>query len=320
VLTTAGARALGLSRSAVRHRVARRGWQPLVPGVVLTVAEPPTRTDWALVGIELAGPAGAVSGWDAVRLHGLGSATPPSDDVLVLDRCGHNRRAGPVRIRPTDRDFAAAPLPADHPVLAFVRVVDIARAVADTALDHRTLAPVRALVTSTIQRGLCPPDALVEQLRHCPRNGSAFLRRALADVLEGARSIAEAEAIQFLRRAAVPPFEANVPIVTQDGRLVAVADLLWRELRAIAEIDSREFHFEERDWKATSRRHNRLTAAGLAVAHFPPSEIRTRRGDWARDVESWLRARARELQVPFRPRAVAVRPGPDGPPPFVLPF
>jgi very-short-patch-repair endonuclease len=81
----------------------------------------------------------------------------------------------------------------------------------------------------------------------------------------------------------------------RDGRVVAVADLLWRSLRAIVEIDSREFHFGESQWKATMRRHNRLTRLGYTVAHYPPSDIRTRRGKWADEVAAWLAGRADEL-------------------------
>ena len=59
-----------------------------------------------------------------------------------------------------------------------------------------------------------------------------------------------------LRRAAVPDFELNVPILlTLYLRAIAIADILWRALRAILEIDSQEFHFSAEDW-----RHPRPTA------------------------------------------------------------
>lgn len=319
VLATRDAARIGYSRAAFRHAIARGWWQRLVPGVVLTVPGEPTRTDWACVGLSAAGPGSAVSGWDAVRLAGLGSPHPPSAQVLVLATGGRHRVAGQVRIRPTRRQFVAAPTPTSHAGRGMVPVVHIARAVADTALEYRRLEPVRALTTSTIQRGLCTPADLVAELDQGPRNRSALLRRALADVLDGARSIAEAEAADALRSAPVPSFELNVAIVDRSGAVHAVVDLLWRELRAVAEIDSREYHFSELDWKRTSRRHNILTTAGFAVQHFTPSEIRSDPGRWAADVVTWLRARAVELGIEYAAGDGPRRAGQDGPEPFVLP-
>jgi hypothetical protein len=175
------------------------------------------------------------------------------------------------------------------------------------------------MTTAAIQKGLCTPSTLIDELRAGPRNGSRWLRSALDDVADGARSIAEAEAVDFLRQVDVPTFELNVPIIDWSGVLIAKADVLWRELRAIAEIDSREFHFLERDWKGTSRRHNRLTGKGLAVEHYPPSEIRDRGVAWARDVELWLRNRAGELGLTYVPDPRPGRFGPAGPPPYRLP-
>jgi hypothetical protein len=318
-MTLADAAELGITRSAVRHAVARHRWLPLVRGIVLTAPGPPTREDWVLVGMAIAGPAAALSGWDALRTYGLGAAEPPSRSVLVLDRGGSHRRIGCVLVRPTSRPYATQLLPFAHPTLPYVPIVPAARAVADTALMYRRFAPVRALVTTSVQRRKCSPGELVAELEACPRNGSRMFRRALADVLDGARSIAEAEAVDFLRRVAVPAFELNVPILDHTGVRVSVADVLWREMRAVAEIDSREYHLGEKQWKGTGHRHNRLTTGWLALEHFPPSEIRSRRMDWARDVEIWLRGRARELGLPYRPGRGPIRAGPDGPPPLVLP-
>ncbi len=172
----------------------------------------------------------------------------------------------------------------------------MARAVADTALYQRWLGSVRAMVAAAVQHGLCSVEELTDQLAACPRNNSALLRRALGELADGARSAAEVVATDYLRRADVPPFELNAPIMDR-GQLVAIADVLWRELRAVLEIDSREFHFSASDWQATMRRHNRLVRMGYAVTHYPPSAVGPA---WTVEVESWLRARARELALPYR--------------------
>jgi hypothetical protein len=243
---------------------------------------------------------------------------PPTPEVLVLAETGRHRLTGQVRIRPTGRPYVAAPYLARDGEYSRVPVVNVARAVADTALEYRRLDPVRALTTSAIQRGLCSADDLISELDAGPRNDSAMLRKALADVLDGAHSIAEAEAAEFLRLAGVPCFELNVAVVDSRGQLLAVVDVLWRDLRAVAEIDSREYHFSERDWKRTGRRHNVLTSAGLALQHYPPSEIRADPSAWALSVAAWLRARACELGVAYVLGDGALRPGAYGAEPFVV--
>jgi hypothetical protein len=319
VLTMRAALQLGISRAAIRHAVARRRWRRLAQGVFLTVPGPPTRDDWVQVGMAITGPDAALSGWDALRTYGLGAATPPGATVLVLDRAGSFRQIACVRIRPTARPYATRVLPFAHPTLPYVSVVSAARAVADTALMYRRLAPVRALVTSSVQREKCSLEELTSELESCPRNGSGMFRRAIADVLDGARSIAEAEAAEALQLASVPSFEQNVDVVDATGRLVAKTDLLWRELRAVAEIDSREFHFYEDGWENTVGRHNLLTRGGLALEHYTPRRIRSDPKAWAAEVESWLRARAQEVGQLYIPGDGPIRHG-GKPPPLVLPF
>ena len=319
VLTATSARELGISRSAIRHAIARGRWRRLAQGLVLTGPDETTRRDWVLAGLALAGPSAALSGWDAVRRAGIGSREPPAPHVLVLARTGENRLIGKVRVRPTARTPRIMITSADDPVLPLVPVVSIERAIADTALAHRTLAPVRAMVTQAIQRGRCCADDIAREVDAGPRNGSALLRRALDDLRAGALSVAEAEAADQLRRVGVPPFELNVPIVDPFGRLLAIADVLWRELRAVLEVDSREFHFAEPDWKATMSRHNRLIGAGLAIMHYPPSAIRDRSSGWAIEVRDWLRARAAEVGVPYRPARRTGKPPASAARPPVLP-
>lgn len=299
VLTASVARQLGVSRAAVRHGITRHGWRQLARGVVLTEPAAATRTDWALAGLAIAGPGGALSGWDALRLVGRGIAPrqPATDDVLVLIRGGGlNRRIGQARIRPTGRPFSTWCTSAEDPALPLIDVVAVARAVADTALTERWLNPVRAMVAAAVQHDLCTVDDLIAELAAAPRNGSGLLRRALAEIADGARSAAEAQALQYLRRADVPPFELNAPITDLTGRVIAYADVLWPQLRAVLEIDSREYHFDADDWHKTMRRHNKVARLGYALTHYPPSAIGA---GWTDEVETWLHARAAELGVPY---------------------
>lgn len=295
VLTASAAPRLGYTEARVRTELRRGRWRRLASGVLLTRPEEPSRDDWIMTGIALGGPRAALSGWDALRLRGIGSLSPPGPHVLVLIDRGRNRDVGGVHLRPSLRPMTCTRLSLFDERLPRVRVAAPARAVADTAPLYDRLPPVRALVTSAVQRGLCTPAELAAELAAAQRNGSALLRRALSDVGDGGASIAEAEAADLLRAAGLAPFELNAPIFDSRGRLLYRVDFLWPALKAIVEIDSREFHFGEAQWKATMHRHNVLTAMGYAVTHYAPSVIRSRKRARAGDVAAWLADRAREI-------------------------
>jgi very-short-patch-repair endonuclease len=308
VLTAGGARVLGFSYSNVRTELGHERWQVLMPGIYLTRPDPPDRADWIRAGLSIAGPEGVLSGWDAVRAHWLGDGTPPVDEVLILCRTGGFRTVGQVRIRPSMRPLGSA-----HQVVpgaGWINVANCARAVADTSLVYRRLPPVRALVTGAVQAQRCSLADLEQELADGPQQGSAHLRRAIADVRAGAASISEAELADLMRAAGLPEFEQNVPIVNEAGRHIATADVLWRGLRAVLEVDSKRHHFLEADWARTMRRHNRLMRCGLAIAHYPPAEFRGDPHRVTAEIDLWLRARATELGLAYPPSSVTTCGGP----------
>jgi hypothetical protein len=305
VLTADVAVRVGITRGRVRSEIRRGNWQRVAGGLVLTRPDEPTREDWADVGVALAGPGSAVTGWDALRARGLGDRRPPSNLVVVLSPGAMNRVVGAVRIRRTSRPFRRQVQPLGSPY-ELTPVVEVARAVTDAALEYGELNAVRALVSVSLQRRRCTIDELVAEYRAGPRNRSGALREALSDALDGARSAAEGMAARRLARGRVPPFELNVPVVDERGHLLYVIDELWRELRAGVEIDSREHHFDEADWERTMVRHNFLTRCGLALMHYAPGLVTRRDSTFVSDVGLWLRERAAELGVPV-PRGHGVR-------------
>jgi hypothetical protein len=205
--------------------------------------------------------------------------------------------------------------------LAGLPVASVARAAVDAALECRDMSTARAVLTAAVQRELTTPNELAQEYAFSPRNGSYFLRRAVNDVLNGARSVAEADAVDALIDGQVPAFEMNVPMCDAGGRVRYVVDVLWRSLRAVLEIDSRAHHSSEADWLATMRRHNALTSAGFVVAHWAPVVIRADPTGFAADINAWLRARAREIPAPLPGGRGPVRPPAGyGPAPWVLDF
>lgn len=227
------------------------------------------------------------------------------------------RVVGAVRVRRTERSFTSVVQPLGAP-LELTPLTSLPRAVADTALDYRSPGPMRALVGAAVQRRRCSMAELIAEYEAGPRQHSKVLRIALADLRDGARSAAEATAVRRLARSAVPSFEVNVAVVDRNGRLMRVVDVLWRDLRAALEIDSRMFHFSEADWQATLARHNELTRYGLAVTHYPPNRVTAHGSTFVPEVCEWLTCRAAELGRPLSRRR-GTRGGGLDPRPFTVP-
>jgi hypothetical protein len=314
------ARAIGYSDGQVRIELRRSRWHQLVRGVYLTRVDRPVRSDWIAAGFAIAGNGAALSGWDAVRTYSIGSDRAPVNEVLILSAHGTHRTAGRVRVRPSHRPVSACRRGLADGGFGSAPVVSAARAVADTALVYRRFDPVRALVTSAVQRRLCTPDELAAELAAGPQNGSAHLRRALEDVFSGVQSISEAELRDVIIRGGLPLPEFNIEIHTWDGQHVATADALWRGLRAALEVDSKKYHFYEEKWEGTMKRHNLLTRRRLAVTHYPPRQLLNEADRVTSEIDEWLRERAIEIGEKYPPPPPEV--GPDGRllrRPFVLP-
>jgi very-short-patch-repair endonuclease len=123
------------------------------------------------------------------------------------------------------------------------------------------------------------------------------LRQAIEEIGRGAWSAPEARAATILRAANIPSFKQNARIDLPDGRYF-VADFLWRELRAILEIDSMEHHFENAaQIEATHERHLQLESLGYSVAHRTPRLVANEPIRFRMGIERWLAARRRELSA-----------------------
>jgi very-short-patch-repair endonuclease len=166
----------------------------------------------------------------------------------------------------------------------------VARSAADHALSLNRLDDVRALIATVVRHGHCSIAELNEQLQAGPRQGSALLRQALAEIAAGAASAPEARAAALLRRGGLDGFVQNARVNLPDGGYYVV-DFLWPRLRAILEIDSREHHFQPADWRMTMDRHLVLSSLGYSVVHRPPSALRDAR-QFIREIGGWLAGRA----------------------------
>jgi hypothetical protein len=267
VITRRQALSCGMTPGALRCRTTAGGpWQRLLPATYLAATGTPTATQREMAALAYAGGNAVITGAAALRHHGIRAPETGVITVLIPER-----RA--VRSTETVRVWRTGRMP---PVVLLddgLRVALAARAVADTARALSSLRDVRAVVADAVQGRHCPVFLLADELEQGPTRRSALLRRAVAEVRDGIRSVTEAEFRDLLRRARLPMPMFNARIFA-GGTLLAVPDAWWPDPGVAAEVDSREWHLSPADWERTMRRHAAMTAHGILVLHFTPGMIR----------------------------------------------
>ena len=283
----------GMSVEQVQWRIRPGGpWQRLLPGVYLTATGTPTRVQTEIAALRYAGPGSALTGTASLRRHGV--RVPESKALAVLipgGRVRENRSF--VRVWPTARmpEFVMAD--------GAVRFTQAARAVADASRELGSLREVRAVTADAVQRRACRLDQLIEELTHAPMRQSAWFRRALAEVADGVRSVAEGDLRDLIIQARLPHPMFNARLYL--GRtFLAKPDAWWPEAGVAAEVDSREWHLSPGDWAQTMARHARMTACGILVLHFTPTQVRTQPAAVATDIRSALQAGRQRAALDIR--------------------
>jgi very-short-patch-repair endonuclease len=268
VISRAQALSCGMSSRALHPRIVSSGpWQRLLPGIYLTVTGAVTQEQREMAALLYAGPQSLITGLAAMRRHRL---RPPGPDVVDLlipwtQRC---QNAAWVRVHRTRK------MPSEWFVTGKIRFAEAPRAVADTARSLIRFDDVRAVVCEAVQRKACTVAELAAELDAGPSAGSALLRKALAEVADGVRSVAEADLRVLILSSGLPRPVFNAQLIDVDGTLIAVTDAWWQDAGVAAEVDSRAYHLSAADQDQTTGRHDRLTAHGILALHFPPRRIK----------------------------------------------
>jgi hypothetical protein len=294
VIAREQAMSCGIGRPVLNYRGRAGGpWPAILPGVYLTHNGTATDDQRDMAALLYAGPHGVLTGPAALRRHGV--AAPLADVVDVLVPQGVQRvDAGFARLHRTVR------LPRGFCVAGEIRYALVPRAVADAVRGLPDLSDVRAVVAGAVQRRLCTVEHLAEELEYGPKQGSALLRRALAEVADGVRSAAEGRLYALIKRARLPVPMFN-PRLFVGRDFLAVPDCWWPDAGVVAEVDSREWHLSPREWENTLARHARMSAAGIIVLPFPPKRIRTEGSAVIAEIRSALAAGRPLPQVQARP-------------------
>jgi hypothetical protein len=266
VLARKQAREFGIGSSTLAYRTQQGGpWRRLFPGVYLTDRGTPTVDQLDMAALLYAGDASLLTGRAALRRYRILPSATGIVDVLVPTGTGLADR-GYVRIHRTRR------MPGIHFQQAAIRFAAMPRAVTDAALGASTMRDMRAIVCLGVDRGGCALEDLTAELGRSRLRNSAILRTVIADVARGIRSVPEGDLMDLIDSSDLPMPLFN-PRLYVDGAFLAAPDAWWEPFGVAAEVDSREYHFEEADWEHTMQRHARMTAVGIRVLHFTPRRI-----------------------------------------------
>ncbi|MFI7587823.1 DUF559 domain-containing protein [Spongisporangium articulatum] len=107
------------------------------------------------------------------------------------------------------------------------------------------------------------------------RPGTPNLLWILRVTAGGAVSVAERRLHDLLRKAGVTGWSANAPVLV-DGRIVAVADVLFGGAGLVVEVDGLTAHRTPGQLTADRRRQNILIAAGYRVLRYTWVDLRDR--------------------------------------------
>jgi len=290
----------GMTRGTIEYRLRPDGpWRQILPGVYLTVTGSVSQEQRETAALLYAGPRSVITGAVAVRRHNLRCAGLNILDVLVPADT-HRKSTGFVQIQRTTR------MPETLYTTGPLRFTSPARAVADAARGMTRFSDVQALVCEAVQRGRCTLEELVQELDQGPSSGRRWYRMALAEVSEGIRSAAEAQLKNLIDRSDLERPVYNADLYTLDGIFLGRPDAWFESVGVAGEVDSREYHMGAKDYEETTRRHNRMEAAGIHVLHWLPSTIRAEPHRVLADLRSAIAAGNKRPPLPIRaipPRA-----------------
>lgn len=123
------------------------------------------------------------------------------------------------------------------------------------------------------------------------RRHRAKLLAALDDVRVGSMSVLETDYRLLAADAGLPEPELDVEIRDAQGRLVGIADAVYREQRTIVEIEGDHHRVDRAQWERDIEKHAALVALGWEVVRLTSGHIRGRMPRGGAIVEAALRRR-----------------------------
>lgn len=266
------ARALGLTRDALRHRVARGEWDLVTKRVLGLAGAPPDELRRVMAAVLDDGPGAVVGRRTAAALWQVPGF--PGDGRIQITRLrGTNGRptdladVSTVRYLPESLVTTVAGIPTvTLPYLLFQ--------LAGSEREDRVERALNTICTRS-PAVLVRLHQLLPELAEHGRNGVVFMRDWLRRNPAGSRPVAsglEGRFQQILREAGERPLDRQVDIGGHDW--IGRSDFLDRELWIVFEVDSLLHHTSELDQALDAERDARMLAAGFrAVIRIPEEWI-----------------------------------------------
>jgi very-short-patch-repair endonuclease len=245
----------GVSREAVRRRVAAKQWFPMGYRVYQDAAHQPTPRAILRAAMLSLGDGAVLVGEGAAWWWGLRDRRPPTFEIAVERQRAPRRGAHLVR--------RAVP-PADRTMRQRIRVTTLVPTVLDAAVDLGLVEGAALVDTALQQRRVTLDELRRGRIRRSGRPGARVLDR-LMHLAEGG-AVSEAERITHaqLRAAGITGWVANLPVdVTGFGR--AVLDVAFAAQKVIVEVDGWAYHRRLRAFLVDGPRQTALTADGWVV-------------------------------------------------------
>ena len=258
--------ALGLSKSAIAHRVAA-GRLVTVEEGVFAVAPVLEHDEWGRwMAATLTAPRSVLSHASAASAWGFWGL-PRALETVTRPGSGGPRRHGEVLA------FRSSTLDGECAALRGIPITSVSRTLLDLARGVSKRALARSL-REAVRLELVTIHALGDALgRSRGRRGARRLADTVARYtglpLERARSGAEIRALEVLRSARRALPNLNVRIAGEE------ADLSWAAPRLIIEIDGAPFHLDAGE---DARKQARWEAAGWSVGRISSDDVYERPG------------------------------------------
>lgn len=273
--TSAQLREAAWTHSAIRHALSSR-WQSPLPGVFAPHRARLSALTLLVAASLWAGPGAVLTGVNALRYLGLDvEETGKEKGILFLvpERCRAREYRGSwgrARVRRTARSI---PIGTQTEVLL---VAQAARAVVDAAVyEARRGTDGEHLAISVLQRGLCTPDELADEMVGRSTEAVEGLKRGVEAFVQGAWSRPEAALRSVVETIpGLPRMVSNVRLVHQ-GRVIGTPDGYIEEAGVVIQVHSRAYHQgidrqRGNRWARTVEKDGSYAAAGLTVVPVTP--------------------------------------------------
>jgi very-short-patch-repair endonuclease len=262
LLTTAEARAAGLTAQQWQRRRDDGTWLTLAPGVWRHAAHAPTWEMRVRAGLLSLGPDAALAGRTAAAWWGL-DGFPPDDVEFIVPRERRQSRCMTVH---TTKVWSRGDL-LRHDGL---RVTSATRTIIDLALYGCTARQLEHAVDSAIRMRCTSVPTLLKRMDELgPRRGIRTLRAVMLDA--GGESFLERRFLRLVRRHRLPPPATQV-IHRRGGRVMRV-DFQFDAARVVVEVSGRLGHTSDSDRQRDARRRNALQDQGWTVLEFTSADV-----------------------------------------------